>query len=233
MIVDSAYGHWSLVIAIVLLVLFFVFKYVPIRTRFERRSGGVLAAFIVALFTEMYGFPLTIYLLSTRFGFEIPLTHKYGHLWATLLAYLGVDILYGWALVMILSNVVIVIGIIWITRGWEQVYRSEGDLVTTGIYARMRHPQYSGIILAATGFLIQWPTLLTIVLFPFVIGMYHRLAMREERDVEEKYREEYREYRERVPAFVPRPNLARGYREAKRSSGPDTTGWWFDHSPEL
>jgi protein-S-isoprenylcysteine O-methyltransferase Ste14 len=210
MTTDYAYGHWSLVIAIVLLVLYFVLRYVPIRTRFEKRSGGVLAAFIVALFTEMYGFPLTIYLLSTRFGIEIPLTHKYGHLWAALLTYLGLDILYGWAFVMILSNVMIVIGIIWITRGWEQVYRSGGELVTTGIYARMRHPQYSGIILAAAGFLVQWPTLLTIVLFPFVVGMYYKLALREERDVEEKYREDYREYRERVPAFVPRFNFIGG-----------------------
>lgn len=204
MATNYAYGHWSLVIAIVLLVLFFVLRYVPLRTRFEKRSGGVLAAFIVALFTEMYGFPLTIYLLSTRFGIEIPLTHQYGHLGATFLTYLGLDILYGWALVMIISNVMIATGIIWITRGWKQVYRSDGELATTGIYARVRHPQYSGIILAATGFLIQWPTLLTIVLFPFVIGMYYRLALKEERDVEKKYRQEYREYRVRVPAFIPR-----------------------------
>jgi protein-S-isoprenylcysteine O-methyltransferase Ste14 len=201
---DYAYGHWSLVIVSVGLVFFFVSKYIPIRTRLEKRSGGVLAAFIVALFTEMYGVPLTIYFLSTRFGIEIPFTHKYGHLLAYLLTYIGLDILYGWILVMIVSNVLIVIGMIWITRGWKQVYSSDGELVTTGIYARMRHPQYSGIILAATGFIIQWPTLLTLILFPFVVRMYNQLAMREERDVEEKFQDEYRDYRRRVPAFVPR-----------------------------
>ncbi|MDF1536032.1 MAG: isoprenylcysteine carboxylmethyltransferase family protein [bacterium] len=205
---DYAYGHWSLVIGSVLLVFFFVSRYIPIRTRLEKRSGGMLATFIVALFTEMYGFPLTIYFLSSRFGIEIPLTHKYGHLLAYLLTYIGLDILYGWALVMIVSNVMIVIGIIWISRGWEQVYSSDGELVTTGIYARMRHPQYSGIILAATGFLIQWPTLLTLILFPFVVVMYHRLATREEKDVEEKFKDEYRDYRGRVPAFVPRMTFA-------------------------
>ena len=189
-------------------MFFFVSKYIPIRTRLEKRSGGVLAAFIVALFTEMYGVPLTIYFLSTRFGIEIPFTHKYGHLLAYLLTYIGLDILYGWALVMIVSNVLIVIGMIWITRGWKQVYSSDGELVTTGIYARMRHPQYSGIILAATGFIIQWPTLLTLILFPFVVRMYYQLATREERDVEEKFKDEYRDYRERVPAFVPRMTFA-------------------------
>ena len=204
MATDHAYGHWSLVIASVLLVFFIVFKYIPVRTRFEKRSGGMLATFIIALFTEMYGFPLTIYLLSTRFGIEIPFTHKYGHLLAYFLTYIGLDILYGWALVMIISNVMIIIGIIWISKGWEQVHSSGGEFVTTGIYARMRHPQYSGIILAATGFLIQWPTLLTLILFPFVIRMYYRLAMREEKDVEDKFEDEYRDYRGRVPAFVPK-----------------------------
>ena len=204
MATDYAYGHWSLVIASVLLVFFFVFKYIPIRTRLEKRSGGVLATFIIALFTEMYGFPLTIYFLSSRLGIEIPFTHKYGHLLAYLLTYIGLDILYGWALVMIVSNVMIIIGIIWISRGWEQVYSSDGELVTTGIYTRMRHPQYSGVILAATGFLIQWPTLLTLILFPFVVGMYYRLAMREEIDVEEKFKAEYLDYRKDVPAFVPK-----------------------------
>ncbi|MCJ7500393.1 isoprenylcysteine carboxylmethyltransferase family protein [bacterium] len=204
MATDYAYGHWSLVIASILLVFFFVAKYLPVRTRLEKRSGGMLATFIIALFTEMYGFPLTIYFLSNRFGIEIPFTHKYGHLLAYLLTYIGLDILYGWALVMIISNVLIVIGIIWITRGWEQVYSSGGEPVTSGIYARMRHPQYSGIIMAAAGFLIQWPTLLTLILFPFVVTMYYRLAMREERDVEEKFKDEYQDYRRRVPAFVPR-----------------------------
>ena len=204
MTTNYAYGNWSLVIISILLVFFFVSKYIPVRTRLEKRSGGVLAAFIVALFTEMYGFPLTIYFLSSRFGIEVPFTHTYGHLFAYFLTYLGLDILYGWALVMIISNVMIVIGIIWISRGWEQVYRSGGELVTTGIYTRMRHPQYSGIILAAAGFLIQWPTLLTLILFPFVVTMYYRLAMREERDVEEKFKAEYPDYRKHVPAFVPK-----------------------------
>lgn len=209
---DYAYGHWTLVIGSILLVFFFLSRQIPLKTRLEKRSGGVLAAFIVALFTEMYGVPLTIYFLSSRFDLEIPFTHQYGHLFAYLLTYTGLNILYGWAAVMIVSNVMILVGMILIIKGWEQVYRSEGELVTTGIYARMRHPQYSGIFLGITGFLIQWPTLLTLILFPFVVMMYHRLAMREEMEVLEKFGDAFQEYRRRVPAFVPRIS------PAKRSS---------------
>ena len=208
MAADYAYGHWLLVLGSILLVLFFVSKHIPFKTRFEKRSGGVLVAFVVVLFTEMYGIPLTIYFLSSRFGLEIPFAHKYGHLIAYLLTLAGLDILYGWALVMIISSAMIITGMILIIRGWEQVYNSGGELVTTGIYEKMRHPQYSGIILTAAGFLIQWPTLPTIILFPFVARMYYTLAMREEGDVEEKFKKEYTEYRGRVPAFLPRLTIA-------------------------
>ncbi len=201
---NYAYGQWPLVMGMIIVALFFLTRYIPTKTRFEKRSGGVLYTFVIALFAEMYGFPLTIYLLSTQFGLEIPLTHSYGHLFAYLLTFLGIDIIYGWIFVMIVSNIVIVIGLMWITRGWDQVYRSDGKLVTTGIYAKMRHPQYSGIILVAIGFLIQWPTLITLVLFPFLVMMYYRLAMIEEKDVEEAFREEYGEYKKKVPAFIPK-----------------------------
>lgn len=204
-----AYGHWSLVAISALLVLFFLTRYLPVRTRFEKRSGGALVAFVIALFTEMYGFPLTIYILSTQLGLEIPLTHQYGHLLAYFLTYLGLNILVGWALVMAVSNLMILVGALWIARGWRQVYRSEGKLVTTGIYSRVRHPQYSGIILASAGFLVQWPTIPTLILFPFVVGMYISLARREERDVEAKFPDEYQIYRKRVPAFIPRIGVRR------------------------
>ena len=206
---DYAYGQWPLVAGMIIVALFFITRYIPVKTKFEKRSGGMLYTFIVALFAEMYGFPLTIYILSTQFGLKIPLTHSYGHLLAYLLTFLGIKIGYGWAFVMIVNNILIVIGLLWITRGWDQVYRSDGALVTTGIYARMRHPQYSGIILVAIGFMIQWPTLVTLFLFPFLIVMYYRLAMREEADVEEVFREEYEEYKMSVPAFIPRIRFKR------------------------
>ena len=149
----------------------------------------------------MYGFPLTIYLLSSFFGVKIPLTIKGGHLFGELLDYLG--LVGGWIIVMIISSILIAIGIWLVVNGWKKVYYSKGKFISSGIYSKMRHPQYAGILLISLGFLIQWPTLITLILFPFLIVMYYRLAKREEKDIEKEYKHEYLNYKKKVPMFIP------------------------------
>jgi len=198
---EYAYGGWGIAITMIVLSLFFIGYFIPLRTRMERRSGGALITFLVALFAEMYGFPLTIYLLGHFVGIRIPFDHISGHLLGDLLTWLGLG--NGWAIVMILSNALLILGIWIVSAGWERVYKAQGQIVTDGIYRYMRHPQYTGIFIITLAFMIQWPTLLTLILWPFVIWMYVRLAKREEKDVLAKY-PQYAEYLKRTPMFFPR-----------------------------
>ena len=197
-----AYGAWGLVITMILVSVFFIVKFVPMRTRLGRRSGGALIAFVVALFAEMYGFPLTIYLLSHFVGIRIPLDHISGHLLGDAISYLGLG--NGWFIVMAVSNVLLIVGIWLVMTGWEAVYHSQGELIVDGVYKHVRHPQYTGIFIITLGFMIQWPTLATLILWPFVIAMYVRLARQEEQDVLKEFPTEYREYMQRTPRFFPR-----------------------------
>ena len=208
---ENAYGNWGIAVTIVLVFTFFVVGYLPMQTRMARQSGGALIAFFAALFAEMHGFPLTIYLLGHFLEIQVPLDHISGHLLGDFITWLGLGD--GWFIVMFVSNILIIAGIWIISAGWEQVYQSEGRLVTDGIYRYVRHPQYSGIFVITLGLMVQWPTLPTLLLWPFVIAMYVRLAKREEHDVLEKFPTEYAAYMERTPRFIPRLSaLASGKR---------------------
>lgn len=201
-----AYGMWPVVVFNILLFLFFVVGFVDPKKRFEWRSMGAFVAFIVALFTEMYGFPLTIYLLSGWLGQDYPVlnpfTHAHGHLW---LVFLGLaDSHMAMSILHLISNAFIFFGIYIIYKGWILIHGAKSnEMVTDGVYAYVRHPQYSGIFLVTIGFLIQWPTLITLMMFPILIFAYYKLAMKEERDVESQFGDQYRTYRKKVPAFIP------------------------------
>lgn len=201
-----AYGMWPVVIFNIILFLFFVVGFVDPKKRFEWRSMGSFIAFIVALFTEMYGFPLTIYLLSGWLGQDYPVlnpfTHAHGHLW---LVFLGLaDSNLAMSLLHLISNGLIFFGIYIIYQGWILIHDAkEDEIVTKGIYSQVRHPQYSGIFLVVVGFLVQWPTIVTFIMFPILVFAYYRLAMKEERMCLEKFGERYEQYRQRVPAFIP------------------------------
>ena len=202
-----AYGMWTVVIFNVILFLFFVLSFIKPKTNIEWRSMGAFAAFIVALFTEMYGFPLTIYFLSSWMGKSYPVlnpfSHSHGHLWLVLLG-LG-DSQIAMTTLHIVTNVMIFYGLYVMQNGWILIHAAKGKhLVTDGVYAHVRHPQYSGLFLITLGFLIQWPSILTFVMWPILMWTYYRLAMKEEKDVEKIFGKQYEEYRKKVPAFIPR-----------------------------
>lgn len=204
---DYGYGLWWLVLLNVAVFVIFAFSFVRPRSRTDWRAFGAFAAFIVAMFTEMYGFPLTIYLLSGWLGSLVPgldlLTHNSGHLWQDLLGWKGDPHL---SPIHLLSNVLIAAGFILLYRSWQVLYAAQRDhsLATTGPYARIRHPQYIGFLIIMVGFLLQWPTLLTLIMFPVLVFAYLRLARSEEDAMLAEFGHRYTEYKARVPGFIPR-----------------------------
>ena len=201
------YGFWSLVVINSFIFIIFAFSFTKPKTGRDWRSLGAFSAFIVALFTEMYGFPLTIYLLSGWLQRRYPgldvFSHESGHLWNTVLGLQGnahFDPMH------VLSNVFIFGGFIVLAKAWRVLHKAqqEGTLAMDGPYARVRHPQYIGFIVIMVGFLFQWPTILTVAMFPVLVWMYVKLARREEAEVRASLGEEYDRYAARTPAFVPR-----------------------------
>ncbi len=193
------YGQWGIVLIMVTIFGWLIFRFLRPQRKKEWRSSGILGAFIIALYAEMYGFPLAIYILSSVFGIDIPFTHLEGHLWSSLLG-LGES---GAIIEMLIGYLVIIIGGILIIAGWKKIYKTRNILVTDGIYEYMRHPQYTGIILATFGMLIHWPTLITLIMWPILTLAYYGLAKKEEKEMEKQFGEDYRLYKNKVPMFLP------------------------------
>ncbi|MFR9707822.1 methyltransferase family protein [Paenibacillus sp. MB22_1] len=205
----NAYGLWGSVLFNILFFGMFVFAAYKPQTKREWRTLGAFAAFIVALFSEMFGFPLTIYILTSALGSKYPVldpfTHLNGHLWVALAG--GSTTLYS--ILHPLSNLLIFAGILIIGIGWKGIHAGKGEMVTSGIYRIVRHPQYSGFVLSIIGFLVQWPTIITILMAPILLVMYTKLSKREEKQMIEEFGEKYLEYKKTVPAFIPRRLLTR------------------------
>ena len=201
--IQYAYGFWSLVVINVALFAFFILSFMTPFKKREWRAMGATLGFFVALFTEMYGIPLTIYILTAILGSRYPalnpFSHASGHLWLTFLG--------GGALMMtvihIISNGLTVIGFVIMWKGWKLIHDAKDSLVMEGPYAYVRHPQYSGLFVIMIGMLIQWPTIITALMFPVLVFIYYRLARREEGEIIKTFGEGYKQYSERVPMFIP------------------------------
>ena len=194
---EYEYGNWFLVIVSVVLFLFFLKSVFRPRTKTDWRTYKMFSAFIVALFAEMYGFPLTIYLLTSWFGnkfFNIDFSHDSGHILNKILN-LGGDPHFNW--LHLVSNGLIIGGFIFISSAWKILYKAQkkGVLATTGVYKYIRHPQYIGFILIIIGFLLQWPTLITLIMAPILILRYIKLAREEEQEMESKFGKTYLDYK--------------------------------------
>lgn len=214
------YGLWSLVLINSLVFIIFAFSFTKPRTARDWRSFGAFSAFLVALFTEMYGFPLTIYFFSGWLSSQFPsvnwLAHDSGHL---------LEMMFGWqdnphfGPFHMLSTLLIGGGFVLLSVAWPVLHAAQRahKVAQVGVYARIRHPQYVGFVLIMTGFLVQWPTLITLVLYPVMLIMYWRLSVQEERDSLSKFGTEYEHYRDRVPAIIP---SLRGVRSEPPSPKP-------------
>jgi methanethiol S-methyltransferase len=165
-------------------------------------GAGLIQAFIISLYAEMFGFPLTLYVVTRVFGWDAAWLGQTKPLWSTMLQ---LDTSQYMPLFMGVGNLILI-------SGWRNVYRArrEGRLAMDGIYAHVRHPQYTGIILMVLGEgVIHWPTPISLALFPLIVAAYTWLAIREEKELLRQFGESYRRYKDVVPMLIPRLSPAR------------------------
>jgi len=195
-------GIWPLALIMIVVASWVLYRFLAPKTWREWAGAGLVQAFIIALYAEMYGFPLTIYLLVRFFGLDQ--VNLSANLWSTLIG-LGET---GMLISMLLGYGLLFVGIGLFARGWHEIYRArqERRLATGGLYALVRHPQYTGLFLGLFGEgVVHWPTVFSVTVFPVIVLVYILLARREEKRVIEEFGDVYRTYQRQVPMFFPRP----------------------------
>ncbi len=194
------FGQWfAVAIWIVLFGLFLIFT--PFYKKSQRKPSSVYMAFVIALALEMFGVPLTLYFVTWAFGYTLPEGILWGHTLIQQVGYLGLN----------LSYVFYLLGALLVILGWKEIYKrywskdeGKGELVTNGIYAWIRHPQYTGFMLVTLGMIFEWATLPLLIMWPLLALIYYRLARKEEIDMRQEFGPAYDAYRERTGMFLPR-----------------------------
>ncbi len=194
-------GAWGLAAIMIVVVSWVLYRYLAPKSWREWASAGLVQAFVIALYAEMYGFPLTIYLLARFFGLDSG--NLNANLWSTLLG-LGET---GMMISMLLGYGLLFVGIGLFFQGWRELYRAHKlhQLAKGGLYDLVRHPQYTGLFIGIFGEgVIHWPTIFSVGVFPIIVLAYVMLARREEKQMVEAFGDEYRAYQQQVPMFIPR-----------------------------
>jgi methanethiol S-methyltransferase len=194
------FGNWfGFALWVIVFLLFLAF--LPFYQKSQRKPAGVYAAFVVALALEMFGVPLSMYVITWALGKSLPDGILWGH---TLVQIIGLKGMY-------LAIPMYLLGGLLIIFGWQRIYRQywsknsgEGQLVTTGIFRWIRHPQYTGFLLITLGMLFEWATLPLLVMYPILVGLYTRLARHEEAEMRTEFGPAYDDYRATTGMFLPR-----------------------------
>ena len=202
---NYGYGNWLFALVNIILFLFFIKSAFKPKTKIDWKTYKIFGAFIVALFAEMYGFPLTIYLLTSFFGnkfLNLDFSHDSGHILNTILGIKGDP---HFNIIHFISNILIFGGILIIAQAWDTLYKSrkKNILATSGLYRYLRHPQYLAFILIIIGFLLQWPTLITLIMAPILIARYIRLGKNEEKIMLKIYGNKFTVYKKETPSYFP------------------------------
>lgn len=193
------FGNWWLVaIWIVIYAIFLLF--VPFYKKSQVKPAGVYTAFIVAFAIEMFGVPLSMFIIGWLFGIWLPEGIFWGH---TLGQYIG-----DWG--TWIGALVSLTGAVFVVSGWSKIHKEywsketgQGHLVKTGIYRYIRHPQYTGFFMITLGVMMTWVTIPLLLLYCLLLSLYYALARREEKDMEAEFGNEYIEYKKKTKMFIP------------------------------